>query len=165
LRGYSLFRVKGCWLEVELRTEDYAAGIEAAGVLPEGAGDLTVQGIETGRGIDAGEVGVVEEVVELEAQLQALRVSLANRDVLDDREIPDLLAGAADDVFGGVADAEFRTCGRGEGGSVEVAELCTFALGEDRVLEDVDAAVEAGTGSADKVCATDEVVADTEGCA
>ena len=75
--------------EVELGSEDDAAGIETGGVLAEGAGDLTVLGIETGSGVYTLEVGVVEE------------------DVLDDGDMVVGNAGSADDVLGGVTDSEF----------------------------------------------------------
>lgn len=133
--------------EVELGAEDDAAGIGCGRVSSEIQVYLAAGFVEAGGVVDTGELGVVEEVVELEAQLQAAAAIGRERDVLKDRYVPVVQARSAVDVFGCVADAEECAVGGGDGINVECA---AGSLGP-RVRDQIDATVHAGARAADDV--------------
>lgn len=119
------------------------AGGTGSGELTEAGVDLVAGGIETGGRIKAGELGVIEHIIEFAAELDE-PIFRAEREVFEDGDVPGVDAGAAEDVFRSVA--EIAAGGAGENGGVEPAGEGLLAGGERGGAADVDAVAVAAAG-------------------
>src|SRR5438046_1764704 len=91
--------------------------------LPEARVHLIADGVEAGRRVDRGELGVVEQVVDLPSKLRA-PTPAAERDVLEDRDVPVVDAGPAHDVLGRAARVPLRRTGERR----RIEPVCEIAL-------------------------------------